>query len=251
MNAGLMLATGSLVVLAVAHSALGEVKLIGPLLASEAFPKLPLPAGFAKRTLRFAWHLTSLAWLALAWALVRDADNRWIVAVLLGVSGVVAHLASRGNHFAWAIFIAGALGAASSSQPSTSAAVALFGALLLTTLGVLHVAWAAGWRRGLSAAVPEVEGQPAFRPPAWLTLAVALGLFVLAAVLASVGGLIGALPFARFISGAAALVFALRTFGDLRTCGLFKRAQHTTFARWDSLLYTPISFVLCAAFLWA
>ena len=74
---------------------------------------------------------------------------------------------------------------------------------------------------------------------------------MLAAVLASVGGLIGALPFARFIAGAAALVFALRTFGDLRTCGLFKRPQHTTFALWDSLLYTPISFVLCAAFLWA
>ena len=251
MDAGAMLAVGSLVTLAVAHSALGERKLIGPLLASDAFPKLPLPTAFAQRTLRFAWHLTSLAWLALAWALVVEVYVRWPVAALLALSGVITHLATRGHHFAWALFLAGALGAASSARPSTESGVALFGVLLLSALGLLHVAWALGWKAGMGAAVPEVDGRPAFRPPAWLTLLVALGLFALAAVLASLGGLIPELPLTRWLAAAAALVFAVRTIGDLRSVGLFKRPARTTFGKWDSLLYTPINFMLCAAFLWA
>ncbi len=251
MNAGTMLAVSSLVSLAVAHSVMGEKKLIGPLLASPKFPKLPVPAAFAQRTLRFAWHLTSLAWLALAWALMIEGEVRWPVAVLLALSGVITHVASRGQHFAWALFLAGALGAASSARPSTEAGVALFGVLLLTVLGSLHFAWALGWKAGLGAAVPEVDGRPAFRPPAGLTMLVALGLFVLAAVLASLGGFIPELPFTRWLAGAAALVFAARTIGDLRLVGLFKRPVPSAFGKWDSLLFTPLSFLLCATFLWA
>ena len=251
MDAGLVVAMGSLLVLAVAHSALGEVKLIGPLVKSSAFPELPLPASFAKPTLRFAWHLTSLAWVALAWALAADESARWPVSALLAVSGLITHLSTRGNHFAWAVFVAGALGAVFSARGPTSQAVAFLGVVLLVVLGAIHVAWAAGWKGGFGAAVPEVDGRPAFRPPTALTLLVALGLFTLAVLLASLGGLIGEIPFARPLGLAAAAVFALRTFGDLRTVGLFKRPMRTEFARMDSLLYTPISFVLCAAFLWA
>ncbi|HEY0881907.1 MAG TPA: DUF3995 domain-containing protein [Archangium sp.] len=250
MDAGLLLAAGSLVFLAVAHSALGEKTLIGPLLASPAFPALPVPAAFAKPTLRFAWHLTSLAWLALAWALLRGDSSRWPVALLLAVSGVVTHLSTRGHHFAWAVFVLGALGAAAGAASSTSGVVALLGAVLLTVLGGIHVAWAAGWRTGLGKAVPEIDGQPMFHPPVWATVGVALGLFTLAAVLASLGGWIPELPFTRLIGAAAAFVFGLRTLGDFRTVGLFKKPQRTEFARLDSLLYTPLSFALCAAFLW-
>lgn len=246
-----MLAVGSLTILAVTHSVLGERLLIGPLVASQAFPKLPLPTRFAQRTLRFAWHLTSLSWLGLAWALMVEVGVRWPVAAVLASSGVIAHLFSKGHHFAWAVFLAGALGAASSARAATENGVAAFGVILLSAIGLLHVAWALGWKVGLGAAIPEVEGRPAFRPPVWLTLLVALGLFAFAAVLASLGGVIRELPLTRWAGAAAAAVFAARTVGDLRTVGLFKRPLRTAFAKWDSLLYTPISFVLCASFLWA
>jgi hypothetical protein len=45
-------------------------------------------------------------------------------------------------------------------------------------------------------------------------------------------------------------VFALRTVGDFRTVGLFKRPARNAFARNDALLYTPLCFSLAAALLW-
>ena len=39
---------------------------------------------------------------------------------------------------------------------------------------------------------------------------------------------------------AVAAAFALRTVGDLRYAGLFKRVRNTPFARWDTRLFTPL-----------
>lgn len=244
MDAGLWLAAGSLTVLAFAHSALGEATLLRPLFASAEFPTIAIPRLFVTRTLRFAWHLTSLAWLALAWLVVSVPEQARVpVAVLLGVSGVITHLSTRGAHFAWAIFLLGALGGLRSGGEST---VALLGAVALVAIGALHVAWAFGLRWGMSAVIPSQMK----RPSRLITLAVATGLLVLAAVLASLGGWLPEIPLARWFGIAAAIVFSARTIGDLRSVGLFKRERASTFARMDSLLYTPLTFSLAAAFTW-
>ena len=54
----------ALLVLALAHSVLGEQGILRPLFAAEWTVELPRWA--VERILRFAWHLTSLAWVALA-----------------------------------------------------------------------------------------------------------------------------------------------------------------------------------------
>ena len=44
----------------IVHSVLGEKLLLGPLFKRGELPKLLGSATFARRTLRFAWHLTTV-----------------------------------------------------------------------------------------------------------------------------------------------------------------------------------------------
>lgn len=252
MTAGILLATACLGLLAVGHSALGERALLRPLFAAE-LPPLPLPPLLARRTLRFAWHLTSLAWLALAWALLTTEQAAPAVAVLMLVSGVVTFASTRGAHFAWALFLAGGLGAAQVAMPAGTAVVvvACAGAVALAAIAALHVAWGLSlttW--GLRAAIPEVAGRPLFKPGFAAALVVAAALAFAAQLLLSLAGLIDQVPCARTLGAAAVVVFALRTVGDLRTAGLFKRVRGTPFARSDTEVFTPLCFALAAAFAW-
>jgi len=234
------------------HSYLGERHLIGPLLRWPSFPRLAISERFAKGTLRFAWHLTSLAWIALAYMLVRGECSRGAVAVLLGLSGVVAYGFTRGRHAAWAVFMVGAVAAAASAAsdtfwPRSVGAAGVVGALVLAALGCIHVAWAFGWRSGLVSGVPELNGQPLFAPPRTLTLMVAVALFAAAWLLLALTGLAPTpipLRWVRCAGAVAAATFALRTIGDLRFVGLFKRVQGTPFARADDLLFTPLCLAL-------
>ncbi|MGL5853493.1 MAG: hypothetical protein ACRCZD_22140, partial [Phycicoccus sp.] len=61
---GTLVTAGCLVVLAVAHSVLGERALLRPLFGSSW--SIPIPRAAAEPVIRFAWHLTSVAWVALA-----------------------------------------------------------------------------------------------------------------------------------------------------------------------------------------
>lgn len=71
----------------VLHSYLGEKKLLAPLLAMP--PAGLLAVTRARRLLRWAWHLTSLAWFALAWLLASSAGGSFelpTVATVLALS---------------------------------------------------------------------------------------------------------------------------------------------------------------------
>jgi hypothetical protein len=252
MSAAIPIAVACLVVLAVAHSWLGERHILGPLLTHAAFPQLRIGTSFAKATLRFAWHLTSVAWLGLAYVLVRPEHTTAAVALVLAVSGAATFAATGGRHFAWAVFTTGALAAAAAAL-SGAVPASVLGALVaiaLAAIGGLHVAWAFGVRWGSSAAVPEVAGKPAFSPSRSVTLLVAAGLFTMAWLVLALAQLVP-LPLPRdwvWAAGVAiALVFGARTIGDFRWAGLFKRVHGTRFARMDDLLFTPLCFALCTA----
>ena len=232
--------------IALAHSLLGERYLLGPLLAQPLPPPL---ARFHGRTLRMAWHLTSLAWWGLAWALVWPDSLVTAVAVVLGLSAVIGFVGTRGAHFVWPLFVVSAYAAASAGHGAWLRPVAegrqvlaLGLTVIFAALAALHVYWAVGGRRGLAQAIPSVGGAPAFVPPPALTAVVALGL----AALAALPWLVEVVPGARLAAGAAAVVFAARVVGDLRTAGVFKRVRGTAFARADDLVYTPLCFALGA-----
>jgi hypothetical protein len=94
------------VLLAAAHSYLGERYILIRLFRREDLPKLFGGAEFTTRTLRFAWHLTSLAWIGLAAAVVAPGRVAEIAAATFALSGLAALAGSRGRHLAWIVFLA-------------------------------------------------------------------------------------------------------------------------------------------------
>jgi len=106
-----------LVTIGLVHSILGERILISRLLRRENLPKLLGSDIFTKQLIRFAWHLTTLAWWAIAAILgviALDANASHakilnIVAITFCISGLVALVASRGKHLSWIVFFAIAL----------------------------------------------------------------------------------------------------------------------------------------------
>ena len=135
-------------------------------------------------------------------------------------------------------------------------AVAL--AAVLVLIAVLHVHWAVGGRWGRAAAVParrvvpasaRPDERPAFTPTSLATAAVAALVFLAAlAPLGAVGLVPLPVPSAFTHVGvwlrAAALL--LRTVGDFRYVGVFKRVRGTRFAKLDTRLYTPLCLLLAA-----
>ena len=109
-NVSLNLAIGLILAIGVAHSYLGE-KYILMRLFRQPLPKLFGDDRFTRQTLRFVWHLLTLAWFGLAAivALIRldmpSSPNLLLaVAVTFGVTAVTALLASRGRHLSWLVF---------------------------------------------------------------------------------------------------------------------------------------------------
>lgn len=98
-----------------AHSWLGERYLMGRLLKRQDLPRLLGGDDFTKRTLRFAWHLTTLTWLGMAGLMATlarlpaDRVPQPVVLVLsatFAASALLALIGSRGRHLSWVVFSA-------------------------------------------------------------------------------------------------------------------------------------------------
>lgn len=96
----------------VAHSYLGERYILIRLFRRENLPKLFGGTTFTTRTLRFAWHITTLAWWGFAVLLILLAQgalsSERALLVIGGVflaSGALTLVASRGRHLAWPVFL--------------------------------------------------------------------------------------------------------------------------------------------------
>lgn len=97
----------------IAHSYLGERYILMRLFRRPDLPKLFGSTDFTIRTMRFAWHLTTLAWWGFAAILIQLAHQPPTTAVLGAIIGGIflAHAAvtlfgSRGRHLAWPVFLA-------------------------------------------------------------------------------------------------------------------------------------------------
>lgn len=233
------------------HSVLGERYLLGPLLRD--MPRGPLSPLFAKRTLRAAWHIMSVALWGLAAVLVRPESAFDVVAVNLLVSAALLGAWTRGAHFAWPLFAATGVMSALAAHDGAlvevvRGPVAITLAAALGGIAALHVYWAAGGRWALDGAIPTELGTPRFIPGRLLTLGVAgvfAGLAVCALAVADVVAI--SAPGSRAILTLAGGAFVLRAFGEGRYVGFFKRKVGTRFARRDTAIYTPLCVLLGAA----
>ena len=105
--AGLCFAVG------LAHSVLGERYILIRLSRRTDLPRLFGGTEFTMRTLRFAWHVTTIAWWGAAVLFIYMALDRLTVPAVAGVlagiflsSGLITLIASRGRHLAWLAFLA-------------------------------------------------------------------------------------------------------------------------------------------------
>lgn len=93
------------------HSYLGERYILTRLFKSE-LPKLLGSDWFTKRTLRFAWHLTTVAWWGFAAVLFilsnpsEDMQKQILVviAIVFFVSGLFSSAFTKGKHISWIFF---------------------------------------------------------------------------------------------------------------------------------------------------
>lgn len=114
MSVMLIIAAAMCIVIGIAHSYLGERYILIRLFRRTDLPTLFGDDWFTRRTLRFAWHLTSIAWWGFAALLLLannpDANLRlWmlrLIAGVFGISGLLTLGASRGRHLAWIVFLA-------------------------------------------------------------------------------------------------------------------------------------------------
>jgi hypothetical protein len=109
-----MLLVGSflLIFIGFIHSYLGEKFILIRLFKRDNLPKLLGSDWFTKRVIRFAWHLTTIAWwgfAAILYFLSNPSNNiraeiLITIASVFAISGVVSLLFSRGKHLSWLFF---------------------------------------------------------------------------------------------------------------------------------------------------
>ncbi len=229
----------------VAHSVAGEILMLRPL-ARDAHWTADVSRPPKQRILRFAWHLTTIAWLGLATILV-GASVGVTVGIVCLASGVFGFVTLR-SHIAWPLFIA-------AGAYSLDVADAMPHAVLLGLIGLaigvagagalLHLAWVVGASWGKDHAIPEdtVTFAPVATPGRIMTLGAAGASGTLAGLLWWVTW--GTAPaWVWWLVVAAALVLVLRVAGDGNHVGFTKKARATRFAELDDALYTPLFVTL-------
>ena len=95
----------------ITHSVLGERYILSRLFRRDNLPKLFGSTEFTTRTLRFAWHLTTIAWWGFAAILILLAEDAFTftnISMVIGltflVSGIISLVASKGKHYSWVVF---------------------------------------------------------------------------------------------------------------------------------------------------
>ncbi|MBA4851762.1 DUF3995 domain-containing protein [Emticicia sp. BO119] len=125
---------------------------------------------------------------------------------------------------------------------------AIFNAILLGFISLIHFYWLVGGRWGSFVAIPtSKEGKSTFQPGMFATLTVALGLFFMALLHIDKAGLVE-LTLPDWIDTYAlkiiAFIFLIRAIGEFRYIGFFKKITNTPFARSGTWLYSPLCLLL-------
>lgn len=245
------IAAALLLVVAVAHSVLGEKFLIRPLIANLDWKLPELPRAYANRLVRFAWHLTTIAWGGIAVVLVGAPIRYTFAAVCLGSAAWI--LGMLPGHVAWPALLAAGLLALWSidAVPPWLLWTGVWAGVSVALIAAgFHVAWALGSRRGTANVIPQRptpagDGtwEPAALPAPLVTFAVAVALTTYAGlVVANVTS--ASAPWTGWLLVAALAVLTARVMGDGRWMGVTKRVRGTGFAEADDRYWTPAAALL-------
>jgi hypothetical protein len=112
MNIYFAIAAVLFILLGIAHSYLGERFILIPLFKRGHLPKIFNSDLLTERTLRFAWHLLTVAWFALAVILLTPEmlSSNMVIAKIIAFASFISCLISlfiaRGRHFSWIFLLA-------------------------------------------------------------------------------------------------------------------------------------------------
>lgn len=136
--------------------------------------------------------------------------------------------------------------------------IAAISSLLVATifacLSLLHFSWVLGSSWGFESSLPtDQEGKKVLNPRKTDSFAVGVGLGLFSAFYGlyfleiSLGISDMLMSIIRWI---IPIVFLMRTIGDFKYVGLFKKVKGTSFANQDSLYFVPLCFcIACLGFL--
>jgi len=129
--------------------------------------------------------------------------------------------------------------------------IAILTITILIIMALFHFYWAFGGKLGLDKALPTHEGIQLLNPSRALT-------FFVGIILVGFAYIAYALHFYDFTlqdktlyqySGIfLAILFTLRAIGEFNMVGFFKKIHDTPFAKYDTLLFSPLCLVLGVIF---
>ena len=127
--------------------------------------------------------------------------------------------------------------------------VSIIVASILSMTALLHFYWAFGGLYGIYSAGPKLEGRKEFIPPKFITFIVAClisGLAVLAIWLQTPTS-----PFKEqlsYVGYFVSFIFIIRSIGDFKYVGFFKKIYNSDFAKKDTVYFSPLCLLLGVAF---
>jgi hypothetical protein len=115
--------------------------------------------------------------------------------------------------------------------------------LLIGVVSIIHFYWFVGGKWGLEASIPTKSNHTkAFIPSRWMVLGVAFIFLLMAGGILSSGGWFQ-LPISqkmqRYLTLLVGSIFILRSIGDFKHFGFFRKKRNTLFDYWDRNLFTP------------
>ncbi len=115
--------------------------------------------------------------------------------------------------------------------------------IIFLLISLIHIYWALGGSFGKDKVLPEFESKKVLNPSKLLTLGVAfvflLGIINILGIIGFMK-LIGPIIFYKIGSFIISMLFLLRSIGDFKYVGIFKKIIGTQFSYYDSIIYIPL-----------
>lgn len=123
--------------------------------------------------------------------------------------------------------------------------LALIISLLFLVLSLIHFNWASGGKWGITKAIPtDTTGKKVMHPDAKASAIVGFGLLFFSFYYVTHFVRVDLPGWTSYIGWSISAIFILRSIGDFKYVGLFKRIKGTEFSEMDTKLYVPLCLII-------
>lgn len=120
--------------------------------------------------------------------------------------------------------------------------------IIFIVLGIIHFNWVIGGKFGFSESLPtKKNGERVLNPKKMDSAIVGIGLTAFGIFYILESGLVDMNPpewIMKYGSWVIPSVFLLRSIGEFKYVGFFKKVKKTDFAKWDKKLFSPLCLAI-------